>query len=139
MATRQAVTGLLRPRTQAAEDSKTAREPEGVASYYCYGSLMDRPCGAARRDQPGEKAPATAGLHRIVGYHVMLWGPYPALTLTDEATRTVARAMAYETKGSKKKDSLPAPGQPTAETTGVASARRTSLGLLSSGQETTHS
>lgn len=57
----------------------------------------------------------------------MMWGPNPALTLTGEATRAVPRAMAYEIKGSKKKDSLPAPGQPATERTGVASAGRTSL------------
>ncbi|KAK7736480.1 hypothetical protein SLS63_003458 [Diaporthe eres] len=93
-----------RNRAQAAED-KMAEEQEGIALYFFYGSLMDpsvlrRVLNLAERPR---LRPAS-----IVGYHVKMWGPYPALTLTDEAAGPVVRGMAYEIKGSKKKDRLAA-------------------------------
>lgn len=93
-----------RNRAQAAED-EMAEDREGNALYFFYGSLMDpsvlrRVLNLAERPR---LRPAS-----IVGYHVKIWGPYPALTLTDEATRTVVRGLAFEIKGSKKKDRLAA-------------------------------
>lgn len=82
-----------------------AEDRERVTLYFLYGSLMD--LFVLRRvlnltERPWLR-PAS-----VVGYHVKMWRPYPALTITDEATGTVVRGMVYEVKSSKMRDRLPA-------------------------------
>lgn len=82
-----------------------AEEREGNSLYFFYGSLMDP--SVLRHVLNLAERPRLRPASNV-GYHVKMWGPYPALTLTDEATRTVVRGMAYEIQGSKEKDRLAA-------------------------------
>lgn len=70
--------------------------------YFFYGSLTDptqlqRVLGLTER--PRDLKPA-----EIVGYHIKMWGPYPALL--DGPPRNVVKGMAYEVEGWGNKDKL---------------------------------
>lgn len=80
-------------------------EREGNALYFFYGSLMDPSVLRRVLNLPERPQLRPAS---IVGHHVKMWGPYPALRVTNEATRTAVRGMAYEVKGGKMKDRLAA-------------------------------
>lgn len=89
-----------RNKSQAAQD-EMAEERQGNTLYFLYGSLMDP--FVLRRVLNLTETPRLRPAS-IVVYHVKMWGPYPALTVTDEATTTVVRGMVYEVKSSKMKD-----------------------------------
>ncbi|KAG6360739.1 hypothetical protein INS49_011805 [Diaporthe citri] len=85
---------LMIPKSCAAEDADIDREEH------------ERNRAQAVEDEKAEEREGNAS--SIVGYHVKMRGPYPALALTDEATKTLVRGVAYEIKGSKEKDRLAA-------------------------------
>lgn len=71
--------------------------------HFLYGSLMD-PFVLRRVLNLTERPrlrPAS-----IVGYHVKMWGPCPALIVADGVTGTVVRGVVYEFKSSKMRDRL---------------------------------
>lgn len=72
--------------------------------YFFYGSLMDRTQlqrVLGLRYRPRNLVPA-----EIVGYHVQMWGQYPALI--DGPPGNVVKGMAYEVEGREDKDKLAA-------------------------------
>ncbi|KAK7756260.1 hypothetical protein SLS62_001856 [Diatrype stigma] len=82
-------------------EMQEAAEREKKKPYFFYGSLMDastlqRVLGLGERPQ---LEPAS-----IVGYHVKMWGPYPALQNGPQGN--VVRGMMWEVEGAKRKDRL---------------------------------
>ncbi|KAG8165335.1 hypothetical protein KVR01_005610 [Diaporthe batatas] len=89
-------------RRAAAIQEGMREERERKELYFFYGSLMD-PTQLQRvlglKDRPRNLVPA-----EIVGYHIRMWGPYPALI--DGPPGNVVKGMAYEVEGEKAKTKL---------------------------------
>lgn len=89
-------------RRAAAIQEGMREERERRELYFFYGSLMD-PTQLQRvlglKDRPRNLVPA-----EIVGYHIQMWGPYPALI--DGPPGSVVKGMAYEVEGEEGKDKL---------------------------------
>lgn len=89
-------------RRAAAIQEGMKEERERKELYFFYGSLMD-PTQLQRvlglKDRPRSLVPA-----EIVGYHVRMWGPYPALI--DGPPGGVVKGMAYEVGGEEGKNKL---------------------------------
>lgn len=82
-------------------DMQEAAEREKKTPYFFYGSLMDastlqRVLGLEERPQ---LKPAS-----IIGYHIKMWRPYPALQ--DGPTGNVVSGMMWEVEGTKRKERL---------------------------------
>lgn len=89
-------------RPSAAIQEGIEEEHERKELYFFYGSLMDptqlqRVLGLNYRPSSLEAA-------RIVGYHIRMWGPYPALM--DGPPGNAVKGMAYEVEGEEAKNKL---------------------------------
>lgn len=78
-----------------------AAEREKKTPYFLYGSLMDPSTlkRVLRLQERPQLKPAS-----IVGYHVKMWGPYPALQSGPPGS--IVRGMMWEVEGTKRKDRL---------------------------------
>ncbi|KAJ0116657.1 hypothetical protein J7T55_009807 [Diaporthe amygdali] len=89
-------------RRAAAIQEGIKEERERKELYFFYGSLMD-PTQLQRvlnlKNRPRSLVPA-----EIVGYHIQMWGPYPALI--DGPPGNVVKGIAYEIEGEEAKNKL---------------------------------
>lgn len=81
--------------------ARTAREREAKVLYFFYGSLMFPEMLQHVLDLPQlpEVKPA-----EIVGFHMKVWGPYPAVVVGEPGE--IVRGMAYEVQTPEHKDKL---------------------------------
>lgn len=91
--------------SQCPVDLSDSYTPEPFQKQYCffYGTLMDPPTLASilRLPEPPVMRPA-----KVVGYHIKLWGPYPAL-LVGPPLQPV-EGLAYEVQSQEQLDRLSA-------------------------------
>lgn len=90
-------------RNEMALEEAIAREREGKELYFFYGSLMDPSVLQLVLGLPESPTLTPAALY---GWHMKMWGPYPALN--DDGPMEWVEGMVYEVEGRQLKDRLAA-------------------------------